>query len=91
MNRPSFSSAPVCKFGIIRDLGITWLWVDCFLGFEYDVSINREKLGLECGGICFLAFYGGSDFEHKFVQNVRVTTSELGFSIFGGDREIEVF
>ena len=64
------------------------------MGFADGVSINRKNMSLGCGGLCFLAFYGGSDFlnfEHKFVQNVWVTTSELGFSIFGGDREIEVF
>ena len=93
MNRPSFSPAPVCKFGIIRDLGIAWLGVDCFLGFGYDVSINREKLGLECGGLCFLAFYGGNDFlnfEHKLIQNFRVTTGQLGFAILGGNCELKV-
>ena len=93
MNRPSCSSAPVCKFGIIRDLGIAWLGVDCFLGFRYDVCINREKLGLECGGLCFLAFYGGNDFlnfERKLIQNFRVTTSQLGFAILGRNRELKV-
>ena len=95
MNRLFFSSAPVCKFGIIRDLGIAWLGVDCFLGFGYDVSINRdrEKLGLECGGLRFLAFYGGNDFlnfEHKLIQNFRVATGQLGFAILGGNCELKV-